>query len=172
MKLGWRIGSISVTSCHLPVGHCFDEKRLVFSHSPASGFLCSIVHCKHIVSINADGQHTVTWAASSCSSRRQKVWPYKGDFTSQTGFARQTKPWLTDTVSPVLLIGWRRNGVTIVAAEEYQGAFEGSREVESGVSVPFTGRSLSKITDDSAVHVFSLECVCGSGSYSKAYLQV
>lgn len=74
---------------------------------------------------------------------------------------------LTDAISPVLLIGGGRNGVAIVTTEKYQRTFKGSRKVEAGVCVSFAGCSLSEVTDDGTVQVFSLDGICSSGRWNR-----
>ena len=59
----------------------------------------------------------------------------------------------TDAIPAVLLGGGRGDGVAVVPAEEDDGALEGGGEVEAGVGVPLTGRSLSEVTDDDPVGV-------------------
>lgn len=67
-------------------------------------------------------------------------------------------------------MGRRRDGVTIVAAEEYERTLKGGREIKSGVSVSLTGCPLSKVTDHNSVRVFPLQSVCRPGRYKSHVL--
>lgn len=153
-----------------PVGHCLNEEWLVLSHSPAPRFLCSVVHSKHIITINTNGQHAITRTTSSCSWKRTRgVWIRAAgtSIRQQQKSGRKITFSLTDAITSVLFVCRGRDGVAIVAAKKYQWALKGGREVEAGVCIPFASCSFSKIANDSTVYVLSLDCIRSSSRWKR-----
>lgn len=146
------------TGLNSPVSHSLNKEWLVLSHGPAASLFRGVVHSKHVVSIDTDGQHAVTWASSSCWAGERMSSSCKGSRSQRNPQPRV----FTDAVAPVLLVGGGRDGVAVVTAEEDHRALEGGGEVEAGVCVAFAGRPLSKVTDDGTVQVFPLDGVRGT----------
>ena len=68
------------------VGHCFDQHGTRFFETNLARGRGGVVHCKNVVAVHSDGWNAQRWA-STC-----------------------------DTVSPVLVLSGRRDGVSVVAA--------------------------------------------------------
>ena len=79
----------------------------------------------------------------------QLLFPHS-QYSPSPDFGKTVK-LLTYPVPSVLLVGGGRDGISIVATEEYERAFQSGREVEAGMGVSLASGSFSKVADDRAV---------------------
>ena len=122
------------------VGHHFDEDGLAaVLERKAPCVRGGAAHGEDVVAVDAEGRDAVACAARG------------------------------DAVAPVLVRGWCRNRVPIVAADEDAGDLAGRGDVEGGVEIAFTGGALAKVADCHSglgvrvLDVLHFQCVGGAG---------
>ena len=98
-----------------------DEGGALLPQDELSGVLGRCIDRKDIIAVDTDGGHAV------------------GDTAH------------CDTVTSVLIIDGRRDGVHVVSAVEQCLASQGGREVQRGMEVTFRGSALTKVRDGNTV---------------------
>lgn len=86
----WHVNApifISLCGNHIPVCHSFYEDRTVFFDCIFTWCLSNLIHCQSVISVYSNSSNTITWTMAS------------------------------NSISSILLVGWCRDGITIVTTE-------------------------------------------------------